>query len=155
MQIAQTKRDRAIIERNLLKTRIKFLKHQQIKHRRVHNDDHYRHKKRKKINRMKESSEQEITNYRTLNIWFRNCENYFANNLENFSIEMNKIYYAASRLTLQRRDQWRKYVDEIIKQENLLIWQYFRAHVKKWLNTFIIRNSKTKLKFERTSQRVN
>ena len=37
----------------------------------------------------------------------------------------------------------------------MLIWQYFRAHVKGWLNTLIIRNSKTKLKLERTSQRVN
>ena len=68
LQIAQAERDRAIIERNLLKIRIKFLKHQQIEHRRVHNDDHYRHEKRKKINRVKELSEQEITNYRTLNI---------------------------------------------------------------------------------------
>ena len=63
MRIAQAKRDRVIVERNLLKTRIKFLKHQQIEHRRVHNDDHYRHEKRKKINRIKESDEQEIINY--------------------------------------------------------------------------------------------
>ena len=68
MRIAQTERDRAIVEQDLLKTRIKLLKHQQIEHRRVHNDDYYHHKKRKKINRMKESSEQKITNYRTLNI---------------------------------------------------------------------------------------
>ena len=57
-----------MIEQDLLKTRIKFLKHQQTEHCRVHNDDHYHHKKRKKINRMKKSSEQEIANYRTLNI---------------------------------------------------------------------------------------
>ena len=68
LRVAQAKRDRAMIERNLLKIRIKFLKHQQIEHCRVHNDDHYCHKKRKKINRMKKSGEQEITNYRTLNI---------------------------------------------------------------------------------------
>ena len=68
LRITQAKRDRAIVERNLLKTRIKLLKYQQIKHRRVHNDDHYRHKKRKKTNRMKKSDEQKITNYRTLNI---------------------------------------------------------------------------------------
>ena len=54
-----------------------------------------------------------------------------------------------------RRDQWRKHVDEITKQKNLLIEQYFRAHVKKWLNTFVIRNLKTKLKFKKTSQCVN
>ena len=57
-----------MIKRNLLKIRIKFLKHQQIEYRRVHNDDHYRHEKRKKINRIKKSNEQKITNYRTLNI---------------------------------------------------------------------------------------
>ena len=57
-----------MIAQDLLKTRIKLLKYQQIKHCRVHNNDHYRHKKRKKINRIKESSEQKITNYRTLNI---------------------------------------------------------------------------------------
>ena len=68
LRVAQAKRDRAIIERNLLKTRIKLLKHQQTEHRRVHNDDHYRHEKRKKINRIKESGEQKITNYQTLNI---------------------------------------------------------------------------------------
>ena len=68
LRIAQAERDRAIIKRNLLKIRIKFLKHQQIEHRRVHNDDHYRHKKRKKINRIKESNEQKIINYRALNI---------------------------------------------------------------------------------------
>ena len=68
MRVAQTERDRAMIERNLLKTRIKFLKHQQIEHRRMHNDDHYHYKKRKKINRIKESSEQKIINYRALNI---------------------------------------------------------------------------------------
>ena len=68
LRVAQTERDHAIVERNLLKIRIKFLKHQQTEHRRVHNNDHYRHKKRKKINRVKESGEQEITNYRTLNI---------------------------------------------------------------------------------------
>ena len=62
------KRDRAMIKRNLLKIRIKLLKHQQIEHCRVHNDNHYHHKKRKKINRIKESNEQKITNYRTLNI---------------------------------------------------------------------------------------
>ena len=50
LRIAQAKRDRAMIERNLLKIRIKFLKHQQTEHRRVHNNDHYRHEKRKKIN---------------------------------------------------------------------------------------------------------
>ena len=50
LRIAQAKRDRAIIKRNLLKIRIKFLKRQQIKHYRVHNDDHYYHKKCKKIN---------------------------------------------------------------------------------------------------------
>ena len=100
-------------------------------------------------------SEQEIANYRALNIWFRDCENYFANNFKNFSIETNKVRYAASRLTSQRRDQWCKHVDEITKREDLLIWQYFRAHVKKWLNTFVIRNSKTKLKLKKTNQRVN
>ena len=63
LRIAQAERDRAMIKRNLLKTRIKLLEHQQIEHRRVHNDDHYRHEKRKKINRIKESGEQEITNY--------------------------------------------------------------------------------------------
>ena len=68
MRIAQAERDRAIVERNLLKIRIKFLKHQQTEHHRVHNDDYYRHKKRKKTNRIKESSEQEITNYQALNI---------------------------------------------------------------------------------------
>ena len=47
----------------------------------------------KKINRIKELSEQEITNYWTLNIWFWNCENYFANNFKIFLIKMNKIYY--------------------------------------------------------------
>ena len=57
-----------MIEQNLLKIRIKLLKHQQTEHRRVHNNDHYHHKKHKKINQIKESSEQEITNYRTLNI---------------------------------------------------------------------------------------
>ena len=57
-----------MIERNLLKIRIKFLKHQQIEHRRVHNNDHYRHEKCKKINQIKELSEQKITNYRALNI---------------------------------------------------------------------------------------
>ena len=57
----------AITKRNLLKIRIKFLK-QQFKYRRVHNDDHYRHKRRKKINRVKESSEQKIAIYRILNI---------------------------------------------------------------------------------------
>ena len=66
--VAQAERDRAMIERDLLKIRIKFLKHQQIEHRRVHNDDHYRHKKRKKISRVKKSDEQEIANYRALNI---------------------------------------------------------------------------------------
>ena len=67
LRIAQTKRDRAITKRNLLKTRIKFLK-QQFEHRRVHNNDHYCHEKRKKINRVKESSKQKITIYRALNI---------------------------------------------------------------------------------------
>ena len=67
LRIAQTKRDRAITKRNLLKTRIKFLK-QQSEHRRMHNDDHYHHERRKKINRVKESNEQEITIYRVLNI---------------------------------------------------------------------------------------
>ena len=57
-----------MIERNLIKTCIKLLKHQQIKHRRVHNDDHYRHERRKKINRIKESGEQKIINYQMLNI---------------------------------------------------------------------------------------
>ena len=104
---------------------------------------------------MKESGEQEITNYRTLNIWFQDCENYFTNNFKNFSIEMNKIRYATSRLISQRHDQWRKHVDEITERKNLLIWQYFRAHVKEWLNTFVIRSSKTKLKLEKTNQRVN
>ena len=52
-----------MIKRDLLKTRIKFLKYQQIKHHRVHNDDHYHHKKRKKINRIKKSNEQKIINY--------------------------------------------------------------------------------------------
>ena len=155
LRIAQTKRDRAIIKRNLLKIRIKLLKHQQTEHRRVHNNDYYYHEKRKKINRIKKSDEQEITNYRTLNIWFRNYENYFANNFKDFSVEMNKVRYATSRLISQRRDQWRKHVDEITKRKNLLIWQYFRAHVKEWLNTFVIRNSKTKLKFEKTNQCVN
>ena len=155
LRIAQAERDRAIVERDLLKTRIKFLEHQQTEHRRVHNDDHYRHERRKKINRVKELSEQKITNYRTLNIWFRNCENYFADNFENFSIETNKVRYATSRLIFQRRDQWRKHVDEITEREDLLIWQYFRAHVKGWLNTSVIRNSKTKLKLEKANQRVN
>ena len=50
LRIAQTERDRVIIKRNLLKTRIKFLKHQQTEHHRVHNKDHYRYEKRKKIN---------------------------------------------------------------------------------------------------------
>ena len=68
LRIAQAERDRAIVEQNLLKIRIKLLKHQQIEHRHVHNDDHYRHEKRKKTNRVKESNEQEITNYRALNI---------------------------------------------------------------------------------------
>ena len=57
-----------MIEQNLLKIYIKFLKHQQIEHRRVHNDDHYYHKKCKKINRIKKSNEQKITNYQALNI---------------------------------------------------------------------------------------
>ena len=57
LRVAQTERDRAIIERNLLKTRIKLLKHQQIEHRRVHNDNHYCHERCKKINRVKESDE--------------------------------------------------------------------------------------------------
>ena len=68
LRVAQAERDHTIVERNLLKIRIKFLKHQQTEHRRVHNDDHYHHEKRKKINRIKKSSEQKITNYRTLNI---------------------------------------------------------------------------------------
>ena len=68
---------------------------------------------------------------------------------------MNKICYAASRLISQWRDQWCKHVDEIIKRGDLLIWQYFRTHVKEWLNTFVIRSSKTKLKFEKANQRVN
>ena len=68
LRVAQAERNRAIIKQNLLKTRIKFLEHQQTEHRRVHNDDHYHHEKRKKINRIKESGEQEIINYRTLNI---------------------------------------------------------------------------------------
>ena len=68
MRVAQAERDRTIVKRNLLKIRIKFLKYQQTEHRRVHNNDHYCHEKRKKINRMKELNEQEITNYRTLNI---------------------------------------------------------------------------------------
>ena len=51
-----------MIEQDLLKIRIKFLKHQQIKHCRVYNDNHYRHKKRKKINQIKKSDEQEIIN---------------------------------------------------------------------------------------------
>ena len=63
LRIAQAERDCAIIERNLLKIRIKFLKHQQIEHRCVHNNDHYRHKNCKKINQIKESNEQKITNY--------------------------------------------------------------------------------------------
>ena len=37
----------------------------------------------------------------------------------------------------------------------MLIWNYFYKHVKKWLITLIICNSKTKLEFERASQRVN
>ena len=37
----------------------------------------------------------------------------------------------------------------------MLIWNYFRTHVKKWLNTLVIRNSKTKFKLEKASQRVN
>ena len=49
-------------KQNLSKIRIEFLK-QQFEHRRVHNDDHYHHKKRKKINRVKELNEQEITIY--------------------------------------------------------------------------------------------
>ena len=57
-----------MIERDLLKICIKFLKHQQIEYYRVHNDDHYCHEKRKKINRVKESGEQEIINYQMLNI---------------------------------------------------------------------------------------
>ena len=57
LRVAQAKRDRAIVKQNLLKIRIKFLKHQQIEHCRVHNDDHYHHKKRKKINRMKKLNE--------------------------------------------------------------------------------------------------
>ena len=68
---------------------------------------------------------------------------------------MNKIRYATSRLISQRRDQWRKHVDEITERNNLLIWEYFRTHVKEWLNTFVIRSSKTKLKFEKINQRVN
>ena len=68
---------------------------------------------------------------------------------------MNKIRYATSWLISQWRDQWHKYIDEITKRKDLLIWQYFRAHVKKWLNTFVIRSSKTKLKLEKTNQRVN
>ena len=56
LRVAQTKHDRAKTKRNLLKTRIKFLK-QQFERRRVHNNDHYRYEKRKKINRIKESSE--------------------------------------------------------------------------------------------------
>ena len=115
LRVAQAKRDRAIVERDLLKIRIKFLKYQQTEHRRVHNDDHYRHEKRKKTNRVKESGEQKITNYRALNIWFRDCENYFADNSENFSVETDKIRYATSRLTSQRRDQWHKHADEITK----------------------------------------
>ena len=68
LRIAQAERDRAMIEQNLLKIRIKLLKHQQTEHRRVHNNDHYRHEKRKKISRIKKSNEQKITNYRALNI---------------------------------------------------------------------------------------
>ena len=68
LRIAQAERDRAIIEQNLLKTRIKLLKHQQTEHRRVHNNDYYCHKKRKKTSRIKKSDEQEIINYRMLNI---------------------------------------------------------------------------------------
>ena len=34
----------------------------------MHNDDHYRYKKCKRINRIKKSDEQEIINSRTLNI---------------------------------------------------------------------------------------
>ena len=68
MRIIQAERDRAMIERNLLKICIKFLKHQQIEYRRVHNNDHYCHEKRKKINQIKKSNEQKITNYRALNI---------------------------------------------------------------------------------------
>ena len=140
-----------MIKWNLLKIRIKFLEHQQIEHRRVHNNDHYHHEKCKKISWIKESNEQKIINYRALNIWFWNCKNYFANNFKNFSIETNKIHYTTSRLILQWRDQWRKHADEIIKRENLIIWQYFRAHVKEWLNTFVIRSSKTKLNFKKVN----
>ena len=68
LRVAQAERDRAMIKRDLLKTRIKLLKHQQTEHRRVHNDNHYRHERRKKTNRVKESDEQEVTNYRALNI---------------------------------------------------------------------------------------
>ena len=67
LRVAQTERDCAIIKRNLLKTRIKFLK-QQSEHRYVYNDDYYRHERHKKINRIKESSEQKIIIYRALNI---------------------------------------------------------------------------------------
>ena len=45
----QVKRERLIIKRNLFETCIKFLK-QQIERRCMHNDDYYRHKKRKKTN---------------------------------------------------------------------------------------------------------
>ena len=34
----------------------------------MHNNNYYRHKKNKKINRVKELNKQEIINYRTLNI---------------------------------------------------------------------------------------
>ena len=33
----------------------------------MHNDDHYRHKKRKKMSRVMKSDEQKIVNYRSLN----------------------------------------------------------------------------------------
>ena len=60
------KREHLITKRDFFETRIKFLK-QQVEHHRMHNNNHYCHKKGKKMNRIKKSDEQEIINYRLLN----------------------------------------------------------------------------------------
>ena len=46
-RLAQVKRERLITERDLFEIRIKLLK-QQVEHRRMYNDYHYRYKKCKK-----------------------------------------------------------------------------------------------------------
>ena len=38
------------------------------------------------------------------------------------------------------------------KKNKEIIWNYFRKHIKKFLNTFEIRNVETKFKFENAKQ---